>query len=1625
MEKNTTPWQGRRYKLFLFALFGLMVFTGNTYAQSIEITWDSEVGCLVYDEQREKYEEDIQDGPCVRVCEFSSVTYNLTGDIANWQSTAWTATGGTISSSSLTSCTVNWGAAGAGTLMAAITKNDNTIEEVEICIEIIDSPEARFGLLPDLGSDFAQVCLEDILQFVNLSDPDGGSDLISYYWDFGDGNFSSEFEPTHSYDSPGGYTVVLTVTNACNCTSKYKMEIEVGEGGFQITCPSVVCEGGQGSYMVPEEIADKCGFREENWSVEGGTILSYDPNGGSVQVIWDNVDETGFGYVTYDASDCGMDCGSIVTVAVPVIQAQGTIVGDLVMCTNSQSLYKLPQWPSTNFDWTLDAGSTGATLTTTENKNEIVIQSTSNTGQVTLNATYYNTLLNCGGVATITVSIRDRAVFTGDIDLCNNTTGNYALQSGSGNWTLTGPGGTFTGSGSSFSHLYTVAGNYTLTVTGSTFCQPEELDILVRAAEAAPSGITGPTVVCRDTPTTYSVTNTVPGTQIGWEVIGGSIAGSNYGDQVDITFTGAGPYTINVWRETINAPSCRSDQTTITVTEPVVTSNITGDTTVCSSNYEMYDAGYADGDDYIWTITPATAGSVSSGNGTDSVTILWNETPGIATVNLAIERCGTLHPQPGYTVNVITSPNVTLNSPPATICSGDTVNFQLLSTPTLTSGTVTWDFGDGTIVTTDDSMAGWTSQTHTFTSSSTSQINYNVVITVNDANGCINPAIVSHSIDVNPSPVASISPAGNYSICPSMSPQTLTVNIQGGIGALSTIAWYRNGVLQVSGAPALNQTYTATSYGSYYAIVTANNGCTTTTNTTQYNGNCGGPPPCTTGQTVTITSSVNNCGTITVNGTFTGTPTSVQWITPATPASQSTTNNVGTFTYDESGSYTIFYRVIYGTCAVTRSVTVVVPYLPELKHTVTCGTGGNYSVELLDNSNFYPGNPINNYTFRINGTVVQSGAAISHLASLPPGMHTIQLTIDGPTSTPCSTSIETIDLPALPLATFTHDAPRCEEAVINFAPDDIQPGLTYLWQFGDSSSNAQQSPDKVYDTFGNRTVTLTVTNQFGCSTTSSSVINVTPNQLAGLITATALTACDGETETLSYTPNLGSPTPTVFEWSRNGVVVATTPTLNVTTSGNYSLNVETNLGCTLGLNAVIVNFIKAPVASINGPDETCAGDTFVLTTPAGGTGADYAWTLNGSPLTAFNGENSIEQTINVAGTYNYAVTTSISDGSGGFCTNTDAHTVVVNALPASPSISFSMLDCDTYTVELVATGPGPGTYTWSNGMTGDTIEVTQGGPYQVRYTNASGCTSTRDIFIPRDPAVHFWTVPVGCYQFCEALLGQSSITAGPTVPYDYWAWLNGEVQLSGMFSLVGDLDLGTYGGGTYQLTLDNGLCDRVSGDVNIDVVDCKDCEVKLRVRRISRDEKYGPCAFAITYDIYNPHGVTIPFTITAPNGEGLFLPAGITAPPGSSTHTTYFVPLNGFTGGGVTIYIQGSYKGKPCVSKLEIDLPGCKKSSKSSASTLSDDVFAKSKLSISPNPATDAVQLQYNFSNSADNDVRTLEIYNLMGVLMERTSLEKTNGTWDAQLSRFSAGQYIVVMKLNGTVITQKALIVK
>jgi PKD repeat protein len=118
-------------------------------------------------------------------------------------------------------------------------------------------------------ANFAETCTLLSCTFDNTStDPDG--DALTYAWDFGDGETSTEAEPTHEFAEAGTYDVKLTASDGSLSGEKTTAVTVAGGGltaGFTYNCD-----------------AGDCTFT--NTSTSTGTIVSYawdfgDPGSGA------------------------------------------------------------------------------------------------------------------------------------------------------------------------------------------------------------------------------------------------------------------------------------------------------------------------------------------------------------------------------------------------------------------------------------------------------------------------------------------------------------------------------------------------------------------------------------------------------------------------------------------------------------------------------------------------------------------------------------------------------------------------------------------------------------------------------------------------------------------------------------------------------------------------------------------------------------------------------------------------------------------------------------------------------------------------------------------------------------------------------------------------------------------------------------------------------------------------------------------------------------------------------------------------------------------------------------------------------------------------------------------------
>ena len=96
------------------------------------------------------------------------------------------------------------------------TDPNGCIDEINKSIDIGTFPVADFSFNSDNNNP---PCSNDPIQFTDNSIPGNG---LSYMWDFGDGNFSTEKNPNVSLAAfgtgTGTFDVELTVTNQMGCS---------------------------------------------------------------------------------------------------------------------------------------------------------------------------------------------------------------------------------------------------------------------------------------------------------------------------------------------------------------------------------------------------------------------------------------------------------------------------------------------------------------------------------------------------------------------------------------------------------------------------------------------------------------------------------------------------------------------------------------------------------------------------------------------------------------------------------------------------------------------------------------------------------------------------------------------------------------------------------------------------------------------------------------------------------------------------------------------------------------------------------------------------------------------------------------------------------------------------------------------------------------------------------------------------------------------------------------------------------------------------------------------------------------------------------------------------------------
>ena len=260
-------------------------------------------------------------------------------------------------------------------------------------------------------------------------------------------------------------------------------------------------------------------------------------------------------------------------------------------------------------------------------------------------------------------------------------------------------------------------------------------------------------------------------------------------------------------------------------------------------------------------------------------------------------------------------------------------------------------------------------------------------------------------------------------------------------------------------------------------------------------------------------------------------------------------------------------------------------------------------------------------------------------------------------------------------------------------------GGGYLWNTGAGTAGITVAPTS------NTTYTVTVTNAFGCTASTSIPVIVNPLPVVSISGDTSL--CMGENTVLIAGGGIA------YNWSTGANTAAINETPLTTTT--YSVTVTGTNGCT-AVDSVTVNVHPLPTAAISGDTVICLGDATTLTA----SGAQfYLWD---------NGDTTASITVAPLVNTTYYVTVTTQFG----CADTDSVRVHLDTLPVAVITGVDTICLNDYTT---LTASGGSSYQWSNGATtaGITVMPTSSTTYTVTVTDNNGCTGTASLLVTVQP----------------------------------------------------------------------------------------------------------------------------------------------------------------------------------------------------------------------------------------------------------------------------------------------------
>ena len=393
----------------------------------------------------------------------------------------------------------------------------------------------------------------------------------------------------------------------------------------------------------------------------------------------------------------------------------------------------------------------------------------------------------------------------------------------------------------------------------------------------------------------------------------------------------------------------------------------------------------------------------------------------------------------------------------------------------------------------------------------------------------------------------------------------------------------------------------------------------------------------------------------------------------------SSNQNTESIDVTASGNYSVVYTDPNGCSATSNVVTVQVNPLPNAQITAQGATSFCAGGSVVLNSSSSIGNQWSNSQTTNSITVNQSGD--------------ISLVITDANGCSASSNIVTVEVYPVTLYPIVSVS-----GSLSFCEGD-QVGLYASANEGIVWSTSETTNSIIVYTAG--TYYYTYTDIYGCSTTSLPVeVEVITSPFIPVINVQgSTTICEGSSVTLSSSEVSGN------TWSTN----ETSNSIEVSQAGNFILTVTNSNGCSSTSEAVSIFVANNPTPTISAAGNTtfCQGGNVQLSSSES---TGNIWS-----------NNSQLSSIDVTNSGDYSVTVTDINGCVG---TSNIVSVIVNPLPAIPTISANgpLTFCQGNNVVLTASSNGGNS--WSNQATTNSITINAAGSYTVTNTNSNGCSAT-------------------------------------------------------------------------------------------------------------------------------------------------------------------------------------------------------------------------------------------------------------------------------------------------------------